>query len=355
MNLRRLIAATALLSVPLAGSARAATTASAGTSPAAAVRVLATDDRYVVYATYPMGSKGSPDFASGVIYDRSAAGHTSRVGAFDASKWRGATDGLFSLAGSMLTIGQYPAVKWWDLSSGTTGVTALPDHGSYLDATPKGWLLVVLNSDESLGGDSMVLQQETPAGNVARFAAPFGTPSGHQVEGSSGPDGFLAVDDPAGTLRYLPWTSPQRAVHVSNPHLHSSDTSCVGVTTKVADCSISYDKADNGFHARYREIVFLDGTHHAVAVGGLIKSFHLGALTHHGSVAATGRGLAVIGSDGHVYTLSYDGKSARRARGTVPASSRLTPGYHGVIVVRAHEIDRLSKPSGKVRPIVNGG
>ncbi|HWC36685.1 MAG TPA: hypothetical protein VG650_17895 [Mycobacteriales bacterium] len=353
-SLRHVLAAGVLLPLPLAGIAQAATSSSSAPTTAAAVRVLAADDRYLVYATYPKQSDGRADFALGVMYARTASGHTRRVGPFDASKWLGDTDGLFSLAGSMLTLEQYPAVKWWDLADGTTGVTDLPDRGSYLAATPKGWLLVLLNADNGVGGDSMVLRQETPGGTVATFATPFGTPSGHQIEGSSGPAGFLAVDDPAGTLEYLPWTTPQQAVSVKNPHLHSSDTSCIGVTTKVAYCTISYDKADNGFDAKYHEIVFLDGGHQAVTVGRLINSFHRNALSQHGAVTATGRGLAVIGSNGRVYTLSYDGRTARRATGTVPTSAQLIPGYHSVIVVRAHQLDELARPGGRVHRIATG-
>ncbi|HTR71546.1 MAG TPA: hypothetical protein VMH41_15125 [Mycobacteriales bacterium] len=334
---------------PLSGSSIASASPTVGHR--GAIRVLATDRSYVVYVRYPRATNGEVDHTAGTMYERTAAGVTHSLGSIDTSKWNADTDGLFSLAGPMLTIlDPTEAIDWWNLDTRTHGTTDLPTDAAYLStASPSGWLFVSLATPND--GSAMVIHQQATNGTVTRFAAPFGQPTGHQVETAPGPGGVLAVDDPAGTIDYLPWDKPNHRTHVKNPHKATSDLTCTGVTVQVARCAISYDKGDNGFNAHYDEVIFLDGHHNAVQTGALITSSKVAALRHHGSISATGRGLAVVGHDGHIYTLSYRGHTVHRAHGRVPRSATLVPGYRGIIVRTPSRIAYLARPSGHVTRI----
>lgn len=339
-----------MLLATVLGVSPASATAPTGLHPSE-LRVIATDDRYLVYAEFPRSDLGTVDYSAGRLYKRTAGGDIFLLDTFDATKWLGDTTGLFDLSGGMLTASRYPYVQWWDLDRAASGVERLPDDGYYLDATPTGWLFIDLSGGDTTGQD-MVLRQEQPDGTVSEFAAPFGTPVGHQVEGSAGPAGFLAIDDPTGMLEYLPWSSPAEPVRVKNPY-RSGETTCTAVTTKVATCRVQYDRGDNGFDADYHEVVFLDGKHKAVAIGRLIKSHHeIRALRHHGSVTATGRGLAVLGANGRIYTLSYDGTRVQRATRTIPRSARLLPGDHSVIAETPTRVFELETPHSRPHRIL---
>jgi hypothetical protein len=321
--------------------------------------VVATDSRYVVYVDYPAGSDGKPDFASGILDARSAGGTTKTLGSYDASKIQGQTNGQFSLAGAMLTsYGPENSVRWWDIASTTSGTTDLPPNGWYLGASPAGWLLVVLSQTNGINdGSSMQIMQETPDGTVADFAAPFGHPNGDQIEAWSGPDGVLTVSDRTGRFDYLPWSDPTHSTHlkISLPanHKHAApEPFCGGVTGRVASCTLTFNKDDNGFNATLKEVLFLNGHRDAVRVNKVLAAHQAGALKHPGGPTATGHGLATVGSDHHLYTLAYHGKKSHRAHSRVSKNAVLLPGYRGVLITSRHEIDYVRHPSGKVKQIV---
>jgi hypothetical protein len=358
-RIRTLLIAAAAAATVLATAGPVAPAHAGAASQRDTIRVVATDSRYVVYVEYPAGSDGKPDFASGELHARNAGGTTRDLGAYDASKIQGATDGQFSLAGAMLTsFGPAETVRWWDIASATNGTTDLPTNGWYLGASPAGWLLVILSETNGVNnGSSMQIMQETSDGTTTNFAAPFGHPRGDQIEAWSGPDGVLTISDVTGRFEYLPWTDPTHPtrVKVSLPanHKHAvPEPFCGGVTTRVASCTLTFNKDDNGFNATVREVLFLNGHRTAVRVNKVLAAHDRGALKHPGALTATGHGLAAVGSDRHLYTMAFHGKKSHRAHGKVAKNAGLTPGYRGVLITSPHEIDYVRHPSATIKRIV---
>jgi len=196
--------------------------------------VLAGSSDYLVYADYPVPTRGHPDFAHGEIHVQSLTGADRNLGTGFGSDPANPGAYRFSVIGTTLTASSPfdpTHVSWWNLAAHTYGIGTLPSGARWQGSALNGWVFVE--------PDNATLTVETTAGVLTSYGQPL--PSTASLAGPikaiSGPGGVVTISEPTGAIAYERWGSPSQIVPLDlGASADSAGLSCNDISGSTVGC-----------------------------------------------------------------------------------------------------------------------